>query len=219
VNTAMRGYFRRDSDRVAGRMQTAEYAEKTTQLDWVRIVGSSKIMENAHIADEPIPPLAGENEWRRLFSRLDAISNLSDDWDGLGARAPAVEVVMTANVFLNEQRLLSALPPNCVVSASALGRISFEWELTGMYMEAEVDRPWHVSWMKQEANGQFQHWGHDVLNPFLSKNIGVTLAFYSTPASGIEDGSPILFRGGRFGNKNCGTSSSTSIRRYLPCGV
>ena len=72
------------------------------------------------------PQFRLNHAWNECFEQLDRISLLEDDWDGLGADAPAREVVDDAYSYLNGLRAETMPPPSRTI-ATPDGSILLEW--------------------------------------------------------------------------------------------
>ena len=86
------------------------------------------------------PDAETSSNWSSIERELLALRRLENDWDGLGALAPAPEIVDSALTFVNSIRMQGPfLPPNRVL-AGPLGEIVFEWQSSGSIFEAEIEK-------------------------------------------------------------------------------
>jgi hypothetical protein len=103
-------------------------------------------------------PSDGETaRWDKIFARLQYLRSLNDDWDGQGAVAPAVAVLDRAEALAESLRQQGAVAPSWVV-AGPDGEIVFDWQVPGVYLEAEVSGPGLVEWMLVIGEKPSQHW-------------------------------------------------------------
>ncbi len=66
------------------------------------------------------PSSAMDNHWDQALNSVDHLRDLSDDWDGQGARAPEVANVNQAANWISEMgRWRHALPPTSRLSRNA----------------------------------------------------------------------------------------------------
>lgn len=64
--------------------------------------------------------------WTRCYEKLESISKLKEDWDGMDADAPDPDILETAFKFIGQIRASGELPPSRIV-AMANGGILVEW--------------------------------------------------------------------------------------------
>jgi hypothetical protein len=86
--------------------------------------------------------------WNRVSERILEISNLKDDWDGAGAIGVPDEIVNTAWMLFTYLRHAGGGPPDRIVPGPD-GSILFEWQYGNVYLEADIERPWVVEWMRK----------------------------------------------------------------------
>ena len=100
----------------------------------------------------------GQTEgWSPIIERIEAIRQLRDDWDGLGAKAPSTELFLTAAVLVHFWMENKQTPPTRVVAGTA-GTIIFEWQTPdGQYAEWEIDRPRHADIMLKMPGRPIEH--------------------------------------------------------------
>lgn len=97
------------------------------------------------------------DQWERIFRELEAIGNLQDDWDGLGATAPSAPLVESAVGLVRVLRAGGYGPPSSV-AAGPDGTILFNWQNEAGYLGAEVTKPYHVEWMQVAPGQRARHW-------------------------------------------------------------
>ena len=102
--------------------------------------------------------LERDARWERVNNDLLLIERLRDDWDGLGAKAPAFHIVKSAYILFHQLRRDQGLPPPNALSASPKGSIVFTWNQSGTYLEAEIPDPQRVVWLLELSNGQSSMW-------------------------------------------------------------
>lgn len=98
--------------------------------------------------DESPAPQDGETlapapnpRWTDRIDDLLDIRRLTDDWDGLGAPAPAPRLVDSAIMLAGWMRGRGVLPPARIVPGLT-GTVIFEWQPgPGDYVEVEVTKP------------------------------------------------------------------------------
>lgn len=79
--------------------------------------------------------------WNEATDQLLAIRSLEDDWDGLGANAPATSLVDSALRLAGWLQGKGYLPPSRIVP-SLTGTVLFEWQAGGgTQLEVEVTAP------------------------------------------------------------------------------
>lgn len=98
------------------------------------------------------------NGWLRRIDDLLAIRGLGDDWDGLGAEAPRIELVDSAIEIAKALRVDPSWRAPTRVAATPAGAVLFEWQYPPVYLEAEVTGPTHIEWMLEVAGHETQHW-------------------------------------------------------------
>ena len=104
--------------------------------------------------DRPDP---GQKEWADILDRLNGFSGLQDDWDGLGAKAPSLELVGSALEFARLLRQIGHEPPSSV-AAGPDGTVLFDWQAGPLYVEAEITTPYHAEWMQVVPGQPARHW-------------------------------------------------------------
>jgi hypothetical protein len=95
--------------------------------------------------------------WPLLINDLQALRELTDDWDGQGAEAPKPGVIDAA-VRLAQDFQAVQVPPADRAIAGVNGTVYFEWEGTDGYFEIEV--------MPDRAEGRAVRKGSDVTEVF-----------------------------------------------------
>ena len=87
------------------------------------------------------PGLPTRSSWPELIDGLLAMYQLTDDWDGQGAKAPPKELVRAALLLAQDyQSKFFAPADRCIAGVN--GTIFFEWHgNAGDYMEIEVETP------------------------------------------------------------------------------
>lgn len=96
--------------------------------------------------------------WVHVFSEVDALRGLKDDWDGQGALAPDEEVVASALglACLLEER---QLPPPVRVVPGPNATVILEWQWSdGTYAEIEIVRPFYGEVMLVRPGKPAEHW-------------------------------------------------------------
>jgi hypothetical protein len=85
--------------------------------------------------------------WQDAIEQIIELGQLADDWDGLGAKAPAHEVVESV---LGLALVLADLgvPAPQRVTPGLNGEVDFEWQQPdGLFVHIENDRPFHAEVM------------------------------------------------------------------------
>lgn len=104
--------------------------------------------------------LAPQVQWRRCLEDLRNLKALRDDWDGLGALAPDPQLIDSAFVVLRPLQKDGADVPE--VSATPTGGVFLEWQGDDIYLEAEIEQPHIVSWMRQRPACKTEHWQEEL---------------------------------------------------------
>jgi hypothetical protein len=105
---------------------------------------TSGLEDDALLVKRPHQP----DEWGQRIDDLLDIRRMEDDWDGLGAPAPATALVDSALLLAQILRQERWLPP-CRIVAGLTGTVLFEWQgAGGEYAELEVTRPRHGEWVR-----------------------------------------------------------------------
>lgn len=76
--------------------------------------------------------------WGDVTDELIDISQLNDDWDGMGATAPARALVQNCFDLARVSREQCKLPPPDMIRPTPDGNISFEWQTDFGHVEIEV---------------------------------------------------------------------------------
>lgn len=96
--------------------------------------------------------------WEPVVKKIVEFQHLGDDWDGLGARAPSYDVLVSAiglAYVLNQQEVD---PPVRVVPGLE-GEVIFEWQFPdGTYAEIEIPRFLYAEVMLIEPGQPAKHW-------------------------------------------------------------
>jgi len=95
------------------------------------------------------------DKWRNVVRALEPIRRLRDDWDGLGAAAPSVELVDSA-IELAGTLGRSDQPAPTTVAPTPAGTILFTWDGTE-YFEIEIRSPYRAEWMRVGESGIATH--------------------------------------------------------------
>lgn len=97
-------------------------------------------------------------EWVSSANRLSDFDRLVDDWDGLGATAPAQDVVESAKLFLLIRRTQDLESPPSRVLAAPDGSVVFEWQSGSTIVEVEIDAPGRANYMLEEPGKSPRFW-------------------------------------------------------------
>lgn len=103
------------------------------------------------------------NSWDSTLDALRTIGNLTDDWDGNGAIAPAYGIVETAIAWAHHVAAKNFIPPSSVV-AGPNGTILFNWQDENGFVDVEVTRPNYLEWMQIVPGRPTQHGVLDLVN-------------------------------------------------------
>lgn len=95
--------------------------------------------------------------WDQIMDDLISIRTLQGGWDGLNAKAPSAELVDSAIALARRLRQLGMEAP-CRVVPGLDGTVLLEWQGNGVYMEAEVTRPYFAECMKIVPGQPAEHW-------------------------------------------------------------
>ena len=128
-----------------------------TETTWEQIWGfSSGPSEDTVLMSSP--EARSFQNWNAIEMDLLALRRLEDNWDDLGALAPAPELVDSALVFMKMMHDENpSIPPNRVV-AGPLGEIVFEWQRLGLVVEAEIATPEIVEFCWTEEDKESKIW-------------------------------------------------------------
>ena len=100
----------------------------------------------------PLSPT--RDPWRTCFIQLLEIRKLEDDWDGLGAPAPSVDMVDSAIQLLRQMKSRTKPAPMRVVPG-VTGCIVFEWHYPdGSYYGIEITKPYSGEYIRVPAGQQ-----------------------------------------------------------------
>lgn len=94
--------------------------------------------------------------WRQLEQQLRELSMLTDDWDGEGSRAIEASSIRASLELL--KALDNQLPPPSRVLPTQSRGVLIEWQMEGIYLEAEVTPHRIVEWMQFMPGNQPMHW-------------------------------------------------------------
>jgi hypothetical protein len=104
---------------------------------------------NAEIADRE------QEKWVLVIRALQSLGSLQDNWDGLGAAAPAGRLVQSAVELAEALRRRSVYPPATAVATQG-GTILFGWN-GSTYFEIEIAEPYRAEWMLVDECGAAKH--------------------------------------------------------------
>ncbi len=93
--------------------------------------------------------------WRKVVRALEPLRRLGDNWDGLGAAAPSIELVDSAIDLANYLGRIDHSAPTTVAPTPA-GTILFTWE-DPEYLEIEIRSPYYAEWMRVDGDGIVTH--------------------------------------------------------------
>jgi hypothetical protein len=122
-----------------------------------RLVGDLKTAPNNGVqSNEAGVPNA--DPWEAAVRVMVGFQHLGDNWDGLDAKAPSLELLESAMGLAYTLREQGVEPPSRVVPGPE-GSVSFEWqEPDGTYTEVEIDRPFHAEVLMMEPGQAAKHW-------------------------------------------------------------
>ncbi len=103
------------------------------------------------------PEHQARHRWAQCVDDLLAVRRLKDDWDGLGAQAPAGDLVDSAIDLLQILMNQDELPPPTRIVATPTGTVLFEWQMDCVYLEGEITEPYHADWMLEHPRGCIEH--------------------------------------------------------------
>ncbi len=103
------------------------------------------------------PPVAdgAKTYWDGVFEKLLAIRTYQDDWDGMDALAPSLEIVDSA-IKLADLLNRNEWPAPARVSATPSGTVILEWQ-EPEYLEFEICEPYKLAWMRVDLGGHTTH--------------------------------------------------------------
>jgi len=126
--------------------------------DWKRETVGAKNGRKAAINVAAASDSVESRYWESIIDRIVEMQHLGEDWDGLGAKAPASELLESAIGLAYLLKGRGMTPPARVVASTA-GTVIFEWQTgEGFYGEVEIDRPMHADVMMLQPGQPAQHW-------------------------------------------------------------
>jgi hypothetical protein len=91
------------------------------------------------------------NRWEAFVDQVAAMEHLSENWDGLGAKAPSHELLRSTLGLINLLQQ-QGVPPPSAAAPSTSGTVLLTWHGPGdAYCEVELTRPFHGEVMVIEA--------------------------------------------------------------------
>lgn len=99
-----------------------------------------------------------EAKWNHIDSKLTALQQLTDDWDGLGASAPNLGVIHRARAFSARWRKQQPATPPSRVLAAPDGSVVFEWQDNSMILEVEINEPGRAHYTLEEPGKPPRFW-------------------------------------------------------------
>jgi hypothetical protein len=126
--------------------------------DWLYEVGSRNGVSIPQVNQPAQKFVANAGHWEATIQTLIDFQHLGDGWDGLGAKAPARDLLESAIGLAYLLYEKGVDPPHRVVPALD-GSIVFEWQdPDGTYTEVEIIRPLHAEVMMIERDRPAKHW-------------------------------------------------------------
>src|SRR3954452_9065592 len=117
------------------------------KADWAHEVGArngASTPPAKHPSEKPAAVAAG---WEPAVRKIVEFQHLGDDWDGLGARAPARGLLQSAGGLAYLLSDKGVDPPHAVIPG-VNGTVVLEWhDPDGTYTEVEIGRPLHAEVM------------------------------------------------------------------------
>ncbi len=111
------------------------------------------------------PTITPEGErvsrWNKTIRKMHAMLTLSDDWDGMGAIAPAWNIVFSALELAYALRAVVDYPAPTRVAPTPAGTVGLEWQQPSAYTEVEIVAPGHSEWMQIKDGEEPVHWAQD----------------------------------------------------------
>jgi hypothetical protein len=96
--------------------------------------------------------------WNKAIRIVHTMFLLSDDWDGMGAKAPSRNIVFSALQLAYDLCDSDGYPAPTRVSHSPAGTIGFEWQDPPVYTEVEIVGPSRFDWMQIQDGEEPKHW-------------------------------------------------------------
>jgi len=107
----------------------------------------------------PLDPEQEENrrQWDRARRDLERFLLLEADWDGYGASASDPQLLETASrvLLITQER---GIPPPSRLLPTQSGGVLIEWQLPGLYFDAEIVEGHTVEWMFQAEGHATEHY-------------------------------------------------------------
>ena len=128
-----------------------QIADSIPAQDWRHITGRRSVSSEEFGSN-------GTGLWDKVMRELEAMRELEDDWDGLGARGPTAEIIDSAIGLAHLLHGRSMDAPTRVVPGPE-GTVILEWQdPDGSYSEVEVVRPFYAEVMAIEPGKPARHW-------------------------------------------------------------
>jgi hypothetical protein len=127
------------------------------KADWSQVVAERNGVSRLS------PPLQDQTmvdagPWESIVKKIIEFQHLGDNWDGLGALAPACELLESAVALAYLLSENGVAPPCCVVPGLD-GSVNLEWQdADGTVAEIEIDRPLHADVMVIEPGKSPAFW-------------------------------------------------------------
>jgi ribosomal protein L30/L7E len=86
-------------------------------------------------------------KWEQVIDSLYKMFLLKNDWDGMGADAPYLDVIASAIELMERVRSRHGWPPPSRAVATSNGSVILEWQTPRKSLDIEIERPGHAEWM------------------------------------------------------------------------
>lgn len=99
-----------------------------------------------------------------VIEQIDRIAELKQGWDSYGADPVQQPIIDYVRALIKKWTSDNFNLPTRIVPG-VCGTLSMEWQLPGLYLDAEVTAPGKLEWMVEWPNGKIEHW--DVEYPLI----------------------------------------------------
>jgi hypothetical protein len=133
---------------------TVEQSNTLTAGDFRRLTPTTTLEQSALLTEQARHE---PDQWDQIIDDLLGMRGLQNDWDGMGAEAPASQLVDSSIRFAQTLRRAGYRCPSRV-GTGPNGTVLFEWQLGELYLEAEICAPRFAEWMQMVPGQPPCHW-------------------------------------------------------------
>ena len=103
-----------------------------------------------------------EVAWQDRIADVMTLHSYQSDWDGLGASAPNIELII--GTFKHLRGMRGYRPPDSIGPTTNGGILIF-WQSDDAYLEAEISTLGRTEWMEMKSDSEPRHWIELWLSP------------------------------------------------------